>query len=153
MSDDSVPVLLACIDAERLRIRQVLSGSDESTLAERPPNGKWSVVENVRHLLFAEQAHLGRFVPGGRSWSPFGFTPEAMRAARKLPPVVSGPAPSVGEVFEAWETVHASMARELVTMDTERVRTALLKNLPHLRSHVTVIERLVLQAESMPRSS
>ena len=38
-------------------------------LAERRPSGEWSVVENVRHLLFAERLYLGRFLPDGFTWS------------------------------------------------------------------------------------
>ena len=50
-------------------------------LNRRPPNGTWSIVEHVRHLLFAEQAHLGGYLPNGFEWSGMG---EGGSAGRKL---------------------------------------------------------------------
>lgn len=61
------------IEAEQERLRDLLAGKDEALTAARPPDGKWSVLENVRHLIFAEQSHLGRFVQGGREWSSFAL--------------------------------------------------------------------------------
>ena len=115
-------------------------------MAKRPPNGKWSVLENVRHLLFAEQAHLGGFGARGRPWSPLGFTPQAMRETRKLASGTDLPMPSVQNVLVAWEAIHASLASDLSCRESEEVRAALTKNLKHLRSHITIIERLIRTA-------
>ena len=52
----------------------------------------------------------------------------------------------VDEVLDAWETAHAA-TRELVRAhDTAAVRTALERNLRHLRAHIKVIERLLRAA-------
>ena len=112
-------------------------------MAQRPPNGKWSVLENVRHLLFAEQAHLGQFVPGGRDWSPLGFTPQAMQATRKLPTVDPATMPRVDEVLSAWLAIHAAIAPGLAGMERADVHKELTRNLGHLRRHVAIIERLL----------
>jgi len=101
------------------------------------------VVETVRHLLFAEQLHLGRFVAGGQAWSPLGFTPESMRAVRKLPPVETEPVPSLNAVLSAWASVHATTMMALAEEDGEEVVQALTRNLRHLRSHIGEIERMV----------
>lgn len=138
---DSVASLLEQIGAEQRRLRGLLTGRDPSLLAGRTPAGKWSVAENVRHLLFAEQAHLGRLLPGGPQWSTLGLPPTGMQRQERFRAMASA-APSIEDVFDAWSVAHAS-TRELAGRDTEEVRKALTRNLKHLRSHVTLIERLL----------
>jgi hypothetical protein len=138
--------LLAMIEAEQARLREALQGRDAALLAERPKNGRWSVLENVRHLLFAEQAHLGGFAPVREAWSPLGFTPETMQIQRKLPPVGDEAEPDVPDVLSAWETIHSTI-RPHLGRDTDRAQRALRKNLRHLQNHVQVIERLLRAAD------
>jgi hypothetical protein len=138
-----IAALLEDLDAEWARLREQLAGRDETELATRPPNGKWSVLENVRHLLFAEQAHLGGFVPGGHNWHPLGYTPQAMLEAKRLRPAGSVPLPSVAEVLQAWAVVHATTRAALADQDTEEVRYRLARHIKHQRTHIDTIERLL----------
>jgi hypothetical protein len=139
---EDIPALCASIDVEQLRLRRLLLDNSGAAWAERPPNGQWSVLENLRHLLFAEQAHLGRFVPDGQRWSPLGFTPATMRAARKLPPVETA-LPSLFDVLAEWEALHVRIGETISGLRDEDVRRALIKNRKHLRAHARVIERLL----------
>jgi hypothetical protein len=139
---DSVAALLELMDAEQLRLRELVAGKDPAWLAERPPSGRWSVIENLRHLLFAEQAHLGRFLPGGQQLSAIGLPPGGMQGNRRVADAGTAVPSGVAEVFEAWQAAHAA-TRTLVEHDTPEVRTALQRNLRHLRSHTRVIERLL----------
>lgn len=146
---DCAASLLEQLDAEQRRLRELLSGKDPSVLAERPPNGKWSVIENVRHLLFAEQAHLGRFIPGGTHMSAYGLPPSGMKGNRRVGAAGTAVPASVAEVFEAWQAANAA-TRVLADHGTPEVRKALERNLRHLRAHIKVIERL-LRASPHPR--
>ncbi|MEX0783464.1 MAG: DinB family protein [Dehalococcoidia bacterium] len=137
-ADENVAGLLHELDAVHRHLRVLLSGKDEALLAERPPNGKWSVLENVRHMLFAEQAYLGRF---GQEWSSLGFTPQTMLHAKKLH--TDGTAPTVAAVLTAWETVHAHTRAALAEQDTDEVRHRVVRHLKHQRRHITIIERLL----------
>ncbi len=139
--ESSASQLLAQIDAEQQRLRDLLSGVEGSPLAERPTSDKWSVLENVRHLIFAEQSHLGRFVPGGRVWSPLGLPPTGMQQQNQLRVMDPAAKPAVAAVLEAWETAHSSIL-PFVQGDAPAVHKALARNLRHLRTHVRVIERL-----------
>jgi hypothetical protein len=134
--------LLAAIDAEQARLRELVAGVEATKLAGRPPNGRWSVVENVRHLLFAEQLHVGRFLPAGPPLHPLGLPPDGMRKQERFRALDFAANPGVTEVLDAWEAVHAS-TRGLLGHDTDQVRKALAGNLRHLRTHITVIERLL----------
>ena len=141
MSDESAAALLAQMDAEQRHLRDLLAGVDDATLAERPPNGKWSVLENVRHLLFAEQLHLGRLAPGDQPFSPLGLTPHNM-SGPKFRAVGTTPPSSAREVLDAWDATRTA-TRALADKDTDEVRKALTRNLRHLRAHTKVIERLL----------
>jgi hypothetical protein len=68
MSQLDVARYVTEIDRERARLRKMLRSKDSLLLARRPPNGDWSIVENVRHLLFAEQLHLGALLPERVKW-------------------------------------------------------------------------------------
>ena len=140
--DESAEALLDSIDEEQLRLRELLSARDDSRLAIRPANGKWSVVENLRHLLFAEQAHLGPFISGGRQWSTLGLAPPGLQARLQSQGVGTTPTSSVDEILDAWQAAHSS-AKEILEADPEQARKALDKNLRHLRNHIKVIERLL----------
>ena len=135
--------LLSLIEDQRRAVRAIVEGHDPSVVARRPVSGKWSALEHIRHLLFAEQAHLGRYVPGGRQWSPLGYTPQTMRVARDLSRSAGAPQPSLTAVMAAWDELHAALAGALVTQDSPAVRAALSRNLKHLRAHVAVVQRLV----------
>jgi DinB superfamily len=139
--NDSPAEMLAAIDAEQLRLREILSGKDESMMAARPANGNWSVIENLRHLLFAEQGHIGSVLPGGvTQWSPLGLAPRGLQ--KRFPMMDPAATPKVADVLEAWQAAHAS-AGALAKVDTPEVRKALWVNLRHLRNHIKVIERLL----------
>ncbi len=144
MSQVSVP-LLSEIDALRKQLRATLALTPEAAIAARPPSGKWSVLENVRHLLFAEQAHMARVLRERPAWSPLGYTPETMRLARKLPSVATDE-PTLAEVWAEWDRVHRNIARRLRNMPNADIEAALTRNLRHLRSHTALIERLSREA-------
>jgi hypothetical protein len=143
-SHDQQPLVRA-VAAERERLRAMLRGMAPGLLAERPPSGKWSVVENVRHLIFAEESHLGRFVPGVRTWSAVGLAPHNKAASMGSRMVGTNETTDIVAVFEAWDEVHARTCRAFqggATL-TEAMERSFDRNLRHLRAHIKVIERLL----------
>jgi hypothetical protein len=140
------------IDAEQQRLRELLAGKDEAVLTTRPPNGNWSVLENVRHLIFAEQAHLGRFVPGGREWNRLALPHTNGQGQRWFRDLGDQPTPSLAEVLEAWAAVHERI-RAVTEQDGENVRHGFAVNLRHLRTHIRVIERVFRAHDKTARTS
>ena len=47
------------IEAAQASLRKMLRAVNPAALNRRPATGAWSAMENVRHLLFAEQYHFG----------------------------------------------------------------------------------------------
>jgi DinB superfamily len=149
--DESPAELLADIDTEQARLRELLAGKDPAMLARRPSSGKWSVVENLRHLLFAEQGHLGSVNPGGvTEWNPLGLPSGGMQ--KHFPTMDSAATPEVGQILEAWQALHTS-AGELIKIDSPEVRRALWINRRHLRTHIKVIESLLREHERQAKAA
>ena len=117
----------------------------QAVTAQRGRRGQWSIYENVRHLLFAEQLHMGRVFHEEPNWSPLGYTPESMRIQRKLPSPEAD-APTLTEVWAAWDRVHRQTMRRLRAMPIKDSERALARHLGHLRRHIGEIEKLVRQA-------
>jgi hypothetical protein len=99
MEQISPAAALTAMTEHAARLRTLLESFEPTALATRPPNGDWSAIENIRHVLFAEQHHLGRFVPGGLGLSPLGL-PQGKHSP------VAGTDPQA--IFDEWERVHAA---------------------------------------------
>lgn len=133
------------IDRERVRLRRLLRSKDPKLLNRRPSIGNWSIVENVRHLLFAEQLHLGGFLPGGFEWSRLGMTG---MTAKKFANVGKKATKDVDEVFAEWDAVHTPIRAAMKSAAGADVESALWRNHRHLRIHIDVIERLLRKSRA-----
>jgi len=143
--DSDITRELTQIDRARSRLRKMLRARDQALLNRRTPAGDWSIVENVRHLLWAEQRHLGRFLPGRVEWSPVGIT--AFRG-REFANVGARPSRDIEVVFAEWDRIHASIRSALKAArpgsDTAaQAATALSGNHRHLLHHINIIEALL----------
>lgn len=139
MTTPEVRRLIGQVDEARDRVRALVGSKDAAVLNRRPKPDQWSILENVRHLLFAEQAHLGQFLPGGREWSPIGLT---QRTGSVVAGVGDRPSKDVKEVFGAWDAVHAQI-REGLSAQKGDIQTVLERHLAHLERHIKIIEKLL----------
>jgi hypothetical protein len=130
---------VAEIDRERARLRRMLRSQDPRVLARRPTNGDWSIVENVRHLLFAEQLHLGGFLSDKVEWSRVGLTE---RTRPEFASVGTRPTNDVEKVFAEWDAIHIPIRKALKSAGGE-IQRALWRNHRHLRIHTGVIEKML----------
>ncbi len=128
------------VDAQRARLRRLLRAKDASVLNRRPPNDDWSIIENVRHLLFAEQLHLGGYMRDKVEWSPLGMTG---MTAKKFAGVGKSRTADVEEVFFEWDGFHRRIRTAMKSAAGPDVEKALWRNHRHLRIHIDVIERLL----------
>jgi hypothetical protein len=129
--------LLNMMDAEQGRLRALLAGRDPAVLSHSA-SGKWTVIENLRHLLFAEQG-LGGLTPGGVCFSPLGYPPPGLWKHTQFSAFQFDATPTADAVLAEWDCAHATL-RDSLTRDDAEVRLALGKNVRHLRSHIRQIE-------------
>lgn len=135
--EGSATELLELMDAEQDRLRALLTGIDPAGLSHSA-NGTWSVIENLRHLLFHEQG-LGRLTPGGVSFSPLGYPPPGRWTHKQFSAFQFDATPTADAVLAEWDSAHAAL-RDSLTRDDAEVRLALGKNVRHLRNHIRQIE-------------
>jgi DinB family protein len=130
---------IAEIDRQRARLRKMLRSQDPRVLARRPTNGDWSIVENVRHLVFAEQLHLGGFLSDKVEWSRVGLTE---RTRPEFASVGTRPTNDVEKVFAEWDAIHIPIRKAMKSAGGE-IQRALWRNHRHLRIHTGVIEKML----------
>ena len=135
--EGTVAELLEMLEQDHSRLRTVLSGRDSGALADSS-NGKWSVIENLRHLLFFEQS-LGRSSGADVAFSPLGYPPPGLWKHKQFSDFHFAATPTADEVIAEWDAAHASI-RDSFTRDDDEVRLALGKAVRHLRGHIRQIE-------------
>jgi len=132
-------------------LRALLGRYEPAMLARRPASGVWSAIENIRHLLFAEQGHLGRFVPGGLGLSPMGMLNQGLQRQKKMIATIVGtnPTTDLTAVFVEWERVHAAacVGVDLSHPDLAlRLRASYHHQQTHGKLAVRAVRRVAAQA-------
>jgi hypothetical protein len=142
--DATVAELVGQLEEEWRQLRARLDGIEPARLTTPGRRGGWPVIDNLRHLLFAEEIHLGRYVPGGWTPSPAGVPPDGMASQKRLAHLERAGAPfDPAAVFAAWEEAHEAIRPHLA--ETPEIQVRLDRHLRHLRAHIRVIERLMRQ--------
>jgi hypothetical protein len=166
MSEQSVAALVSQVDGARRRLYALLRSADGRVLSKRPASGNWSIIENVRHLVFAEQIHLGKFLPDGLAWNPMrmpkggkAFTVKGGEVVlryreRQLVPEYAGAGANddLEEALRAWDLVHQPIRKALKAKGEGAATAAdaqyrLERHLGHLVRHVEVIEKQLARAD------
>ena len=102
---------VAAIVEHHARLRALLARFEPSILATRPPSGDWAAIENVRHLVFTAQRHLGPFAPDGLGWSRMGLAQGQHADVNATTDVAA--------VLDEWDRGHAAAFRLLDLTDPE----------------------------------
>jgi DNA-binding GntR family transcriptional regulator len=138
--DRPIAALVAELETELARLREMLVGRDEAALAVRPPSGKWSVLENLQHLTLTGLAHFSRFMPDHRDWSAFGLVQVEPRSEKQLRLAAGG---SIDDLLAAWRAGHDVIVARLLRHDTPAVWHHVTRHIRHQRQHIKEIERLL----------
>lgn len=129
------------IEDARDSLYSLLRSVPRGRLTPRPDSGEWSVLENVRHLLYAEEKHLLLKLAPRSTWTPIGLPTKGI--------VRRGGAGSeftddLDEVLAAWDATHERVRAALHAASPDgKTERALDRNLGHLRAHIRTIRRLL----------
>jgi hypothetical protein len=111
------------LDEVRKSFCQMLLAADPLLLSTRPSPQEWSVVEIVRHLLYAEDLYLNRRILGNQvPWNPMGLLPDFVKGDPAYAGVGSQPKEDIRELLEAWEGIHAQTMDFVNSATAERLR-------------------------------
>ena len=96
---------------------------DVELLTAPPLPGEWSALDNVRHLLFAEDLYLNRWcLRNDKPWCAQGLLPAFLADQPGYTRVGSQPSDDLEAVLAAWAELHAETWRYVDTLTPEALR-------------------------------
>jgi uncharacterized damage-inducible protein DinB len=138
--------VMAQLQSVRDRLYDHLESSNEEELVNRPSPNKWSVVEILRHLIFAEDLYLNRWIlQNEEPWLQIGLLPDFWKNDPNLSDVGKKETTDLREILECWANLHektvefsSSVTAEILRVDTGDVdcgRGTIGANLQQLADH------------------
>lgn len=121
---EAVREVMARLEELRAAFRQRLRATDAGLLAARPSADEWSALENVRHMLFAEDLYLNRLMlQNDKPWNRLGLLPDFLLSREGYAGVGSEPSDDVETVLAAWDALHADLRAFLVDLTSEKLHS------------------------------
>lgn len=106
-----------------------LRASAPEALLERTAEGKWSAMEHLRHLVFAEDLYLNRWIlRNDEPWSKVGLLPHFLANDEKFADVGSDACEDLETVLAEWERIFSGfktfvdgVTREALEVETKDI--------------------------------
>lgn len=163
---ECVRAVLRHLGKVRARFSAFLRATKPSQLTTRPVPNQWSAVENLRHLIFAEDLYLNRWLlQNDEPWCKLGLLPAFLADDPHYATVGSQPSEDIEILLAAWDALHnrmmafvASVSVEELHRDTSKLdfgqgtvgrvmQTLALHDLNHIRQAETAVNMLVSSAK------
>jgi uncharacterized protein YjbI with pentapeptide repeats len=121
---EAVHEVMARLEELRAEFRQRLRTTDAGLLVARPNADEWSALENVRHMLFAEDLYLNRLIlQNDKPLNRLGLLPEFLQPREGYADVGCEPSDDLETVLAAWDAVHADMRAFLIELTPEKLHS------------------------------
>lgn len=115
--------VMARLDNLRAAFRETLRATPPTLLTAHPGPDRWSALEHVRHLLFAEDMYVNRWIlRNDAPWCKLGFLPPFLAHNPAFAEVGSAPTDDLETVFAAWKAIHGKLQALLPTITAEDLR-------------------------------
>jgi hypothetical protein len=119
----SVQVLMDRLDELRAGFCNLLRSTEPRILTAQPGPERWSVIENLRHLVFAEDLYLNRWIlRNDQPWNPVGLIPNFLKDDPAYDGVGGEPTEDLEAILAAWEEIHAQMKEVSGLLTAEELR-------------------------------
>lgn len=107
---DEARRVLAHLDEVRAEFYARLRATPPDALIAHPGPDRWSALEHARHLVFAEDMYLNRWLlRNDQPWLKLGFLPPFLEGNPAFAEVGSEPTDDLETVLAAWDALHAGM--------------------------------------------
>jgi hypothetical protein len=162
---ECVRAVLSHLGEVRAGFTAFLRGTEPAWLTTRPDPEHWSVVEHLRHLIFAEDLYLNRWLlQNNEPWCKLGLRPEFLADNPSYAEVGSQPSDDIEVLLAAWEAIHARMVHFVAAVPAEELhrdtskldfgqgtvgkvlQTLSLHDLDHIRQAEAVVAKLAQAA-------
>jgi hypothetical protein len=105
---ETVRAVMARLDEVRAGFGVTLRAAAGSQLTARPQSDEWSPLENVRHLVFAEDMYAHRWIAcDDVPWCELGLLPDFLARDPDYAGVGTDPSEDLEAVLAAWDGIHA----------------------------------------------
>ena len=102
--------VITALDKVRAAFVQKLRSLPPEILNNHPGPDRWSALEHVRHLVFAEDLYLNRWIlRNDKPWVKLGFLPPFLYDNEAYADVGTEPTKDLEQVLQVWETLHAEV--------------------------------------------
>lgn len=102
--------VLARLDGVRAEFYARLRATPPDALIAHPGPDRWSALEHVRHLVFAEEMYLNRWLlRNDQPWCKLGFLPPFLEGNPAFAGVGDEPTNDLESVLAAWDAIHTGM--------------------------------------------
>jgi hypothetical protein len=136
---DEVKKVMHHLDEVRDGFYAFLRSTPHELLIKKPKGiDRWSALEHVRHLLFAEDLYLNhRLLNNNIPYNPIGMIPDFLKNDPSFNEVGSKPTEDLEEVLSAWSRIHEEMIKYIKMLTPELLKSELDMN-PGGREKITV---------------
>ena len=116
--------LIQRLDEIRADLFQLLRSTAIEKLMVRPESKRWSALEHLRHLVFAEDLYInGWILRNGTPFSAIGNLPAFLRGRPGFEIVGTDPSTDIEKIFREWTGIHEltiSFVAEATNADLKR---------------------------------
>jgi len=120
----AVREVMSQLEELRAAFRQRLRATDARLLAARPDADEWSALENVRHMLFAEDLYLNRLIlQNDKPWNRLGLLPDFLLSREGYEGVGSESSDDLETVLAAWNAVYVDLQAFSVDLTPEKLHS------------------------------
>ncbi len=93
---------------------------DPRLLTLHPDPENWSILENLRHLIFAEDLYLNRWLlQNNEPWCKLGLRPAFLANDLRYADVGSQPSDDLETLLSAWDAIHSRMMAYVAGVQAE----------------------------------
>jgi hypothetical protein len=120
---ESVCTVLERLEQVRDGFRERLRATPPDVLGARPAPDQWSALEHVRHLVFAEDMYLNRWIlRNDKPFSQIGLLPDFLANEPWCSGVGSQPCDDLESALAAWNEIHAGTREFVASVTVEELR-------------------------------
>jgi uncharacterized protein YjbI with pentapeptide repeats len=111
------------LDQVRTDFRAFLGSLDGTLLVMRPEPDEWSALENLRHMVFAQDMYLNRWLlQNKRPWCRLGLLPAFLADRTDFSDVGSEPCDDLATVLAVWDELQAMSWQYVDGLTPEELR-------------------------------
>ncbi len=112
--------VMGALNSLRTAFVQHLRLQSTEVLNNHPGPDRWSALEHVRHLVFAEDLYLNRWIlRNSRPWVKLGFLPPFLYDNPAYADVGTEPTQDLEHVLDVWQKLHAVLLAWLAKAEAE----------------------------------